>query len=206
MRNPALLLPFLLAACESVPVPPPQGGATGVVAIQVRTQERTSAETVYPTAVWFVRLEEGDDPDVAGPVLKSSYHHSGHVYLLNAAPGRYCAVACAVLIDGKLHHTFFPPECVRATRGDLPEGGWSYLGLCRLRIRPGLGEDDRTEQHYAAQILPQGKQDVVDRLFPRNLSFTATRWEVDRAAERDEAARKRARKILGKAGWSDRLP
>lgn len=205
MRSAVLFLPLLALGCKGLPVPPPESGGTGVLAIQVRNQERSSSETTYPDEVWFVRVEEGADPGLAEKPLRSNYHGSGHVYLLNASPGRYHAVACSELIDGKRHYTLFPQECVRETGADLAAGGFAFLGLCQLRRSSGLDGGDPAQLHYAPLVLPPTSGSVLSTLFPRNLAYRATGFQVDRGAEREGKARDRAWKALGKAGWSDRL-
>jgi hypothetical protein len=135
-------------------------------------------------------------------VLRSNYHSAGYAYLVNAPPGRYHAVACSELIDGKRHYTLFPAECIRQSGADLAPSGFAFLGLCSVRRSWGLDDGDPAQLHYAGLVLPQTSGSVLSKIFPRNIAFRGTSFEVDRSAERDGKARERARKALGKAGWS----
>ena len=78
------------------PVPPPvqapANPSAALIAIKV-------VPGSLPThRVYFVRVEEGGDPLSGLVLIPSNYFEDGYVYLLNATPGRYAAVAAACLL------------------------------------------------------------------------------------------------------------
>ena len=76
------------------PVEAPAGARAALIAIKVVPR---SLET---RLVYFVRVEEGGDPLSGQVLIPSNYFEDGYVYLLNATPGHYAAVAAAWLHPG----------------------------------------------------------------------------------------------------------
>ena len=72
----------------------------------------------------FVRLDEGD-PLAMPYLIQANYFEDGYVYLLNARPGRYAAVAASSRTKGGATSEFiayFPAEAIEQTIVELEPG------------------------------------------------------------------------------------
>ena len=93
----ALALGCLASVRPPPPVQDPASANAALIAIKV-------VNNSFPTnLVYFVRIEKGNDPLSQQVLIPSNYFEDGYVYLLNARPGRYAAVAAALLVDVKKH-------------------------------------------------------------------------------------------------------
>jgi len=83
----------LALACAGPPPPvqAPANESAALIAIKVALDKEGETERLY-----FVRLEDGETV-IQDEVVSSNYFEDGYVYLLNAKPGRYVAVAAAKL-------------------------------------------------------------------------------------------------------------
>jgi hypothetical protein len=124
----AALIAANLAGCAAPKPPAPQVDA-GIVGISLRIWAPDVMSQPYepydykrlnnPAKVYFVRLEGDADPLKQRSVIESNFEQDGQVYLLNAKPGRYAAVAA--LIDEQIYR---PPAArqVRFRRMDGVSG------------------------------------------------------------------------------------
>jgi hypothetical protein len=99
------------------PVPAPATASTSLIAIKVTGVGGLAPSTVE--RVYFVRIEDGD-PLSQRVLIPSNYFEDGYVYLMNARPGRYAAVAASNLFRGG-------GEGV--TTGPMPGGGGGGVGV-----------------------------------------------------------------------------
>ncbi len=205
VRNhlPALLL-GLFGACKGVPVPPPSGAENALLGIQVRIVSFETGKTFYPNRVWFARIEKGTE---STQVFESSYARGQTVYLLNAAPGRYAAVAVGELVDGKTDFTYLPKECIRATEVTVEAGKSAFAGMLAAKRRVGLADRDESMAHYSGLVNPlPARESALSILFARYRNHHVFDFTVDRSPERTGRFHAEAEKHLAKAGWGDRLP
>ncbi|MBW1687325.1 MAG: hypothetical protein JRS35_19985 [Deltaproteobacteria bacterium] len=113
----------VLFGCAGVMPPPPPpvqapaNGDASLLAIKVHLDRRGGTERVY-----FVRIEEGD-PLSQEAVIPSNYFEDGYVYLLNASPGRYAAVAAATLTRGSEGGPSALPPTMTNVGGGVSVGG-----------------------------------------------------------------------------------
>jgi hypothetical protein len=73
----------------------PANASAALIAIKI-----TLGSALVTHRVYFVRVEEGDDPLSQEVLIPSNYFEDAYVYLLNARPGHYAAVAVAWLHEG----------------------------------------------------------------------------------------------------------
>ena len=89
-----------LTACFPLPEPPqPGSGAIGVI---LDKQWFEDGRTEISERIYFVRWNDGDDPAQQKEIVESNFHRGNRVYLLNAKPGRYSAVAAADFLTSKI--------------------------------------------------------------------------------------------------------
>ena len=78
--------------------------------------------------VFFVRVEDGQDPFRATSGPKSNYYSSGQVFLLNAEPGTYVAVAATLQAgNGVPSLGFLSEEGIAASRVTVEAGHIAFL-------------------------------------------------------------------------------
>lgn len=113
------------------PVQAPETASAALIAIKVVPH---SLETHL---VYFVRVEEGGDPLSGQVLIPSNYFEDGYVYLLNAMPGYYAAVAAAQLHPGGGSQTATMP--IGGGVGFSGSVGASYTAppIERITLLPG---------------------------------------------------------------------
>ncbi|HEX5137479.1 MAG TPA: hypothetical protein VFY93_10935 [Planctomycetota bacterium] len=193
-RTPLLLL--LLAACQGAPPPAPAGPASSVVAIALITRADRPPHEGRPRTAYFVKLAaEGTQPIL----LRSDYERDGVLYLVNAQPGRYAAVACYGKGETNDWTAYFPESLIRATEKEVPEGRVVLLGSFRVDLRSISTPGDATQQHYLNLIFPEwAKRSEAWKLFTRDQHAWGGPWlAADDAAD----VLLRMRKRLGPA-WA----
>lgn len=158
-RCVVLVAVLMLAACAVVPtVPPPadaQSSALGMyVEVRVSGLATYRADTVY-----FVKRCPAE-ASCEERLVASNYAKDGRVYLLNAEPGEYLAVAAAfesgMFADSSLYFTYFPPSLIKASAITVKVGGFAYAGRYKLAASYGLCADsaDPEQLKYAQMIDP----------------------------------------------------
>jgi len=195
----------------------PANESAALIAIKVALDKEGETERLY-----FVRLEDGETV-IQDEVVSSNYFEDGYVYLLNAKPGRYVAVAAAKLTQkghapgpmtpvgggfsvGASYNpgpresvTFFPAEMIEATLIEVKPGGVAFMGAWVLSTpwSPGIGDGaDPAQSHYFRLMKEQG-------------IGTAHRLGSPQQSDRSDAALLEflpyARKRLADDGWSQVL-
>lgn len=86
---------FAAAAWAATPPLPAPDPGRGSVAISIRDKAPSACSHSSAVQVFFVRLDEETDLLKAETVLPSNFSRGKQVFLLNAKPGRYVAVASA---------------------------------------------------------------------------------------------------------------
>lgn len=101
----------LVAACVSPPAPANTESAAISIIIEKQWSAGGSKENSH--RVYFIRWNDSDDPTKQNDIIESNYHRDGRVYLLNAKPGRYSAVAATDFIGVAANRYENPPRIVR---------------------------------------------------------------------------------------------
>jgi hypothetical protein len=179
---------------------PPARSELGSIGITVTALNGLSAERVY-----FVRLEDHTDVRRAKSVIYSNYHNGKQVYLLNAKPGRYVAVAARLWSgDDSVSEAFFSMEMIPLTEVTVGPGQMVFMGdfLVNLGIR--ISRADEAQAHYFRLISPNAVRDglfdvllyriggvepALDRLdvVLREMYYTAKLDSVAKDAESERA-------------------
>jgi len=146
-RLAALVLAACATGCASTPAPGPKeptapGSALLGVLFEARPPIAFGSEPQRVVA--FVKLEEGEDPLAADTWLQASYEEGGRVYLLDAEPGEYVAVACAA--EGMM--TFLDEDMIRRTRVTVPRGGVAFMGKFVVDQHFSWSGSDAAQKHY----------------------------------------------------------
>ena len=110
-------------------------------------------------AVYFVKRCPADEA-CEERLIPSNYAKEGRVYLLNAEPGDYLAVAAAfesgMLGDNSLYFAYFPASLINASATAIRTKGLTYAGRYKLSASHGLCADNTEpgQLKYAQMIEP----------------------------------------------------
>lgn|SRR5204862_1242452 len=145
----AVLLIGSLPGCASIPrAEDPDSSA---IAIRFETQVPVFGHV--PSTVFFARIE--DDGEIAqDQVIESNFARRGRVYLLNAAPGKYVAVASVRSDQYGRYLTLFSKELIESTRVEVVPGKLAFMGSYFVREPPGMGSAEPIQKHYAELLAP----------------------------------------------------
>jgi len=195
-RAPLLLL-LALAACKSTPPPPPATESSSVVAIMLKTEPDREPHTGHPKTAYFVKLADEGDALQQSVLLRSDYAAEGVLYLMNAAPGRYAAVACYGAGEGHEWTAYFPEDLIRASAKQVPAGKVVLLGSFDVDLRSISTNGDEAQHYYMRLLFPKWeKQSQALRLFTRDDHAWGGPW---RDAGNADDVLARMRKSLGPA-------
>jgi len=144
-----MLLVGSLLGCASIPSPEdPQSSAIGI-----RFETHVPIFGHQPSVVFFVKIENDDDL-AQSQVIQSNFAKRGRLYLLNAPPGKYVAVASARWDQYGTYVTLFSKELIEATRVEVVPGKLVFMGTYFVREPYGMGNADPIQNHYASVLEP----------------------------------------------------
>lgn len=217
----------LSLGCASPP-PAPMSPATGGVGIHVATRLPLGLWPEPQGQVLFLRLPDIDDPTyTSGTVYVSNYAKGDYVYLLNARPGRYVAVACwreqsNRVIDGVPVYsagdmgkalgeelgptrftTYLPRPTIQSSETLVEPGCVAFMGWYELDNLLGLDGADETQTFYHGQ-LATGHEDRSAFLatWTGDNQYRGMTGTTDRGPTAQARFAQAAREDLGDAGWS----
>ena len=208
-------------ACATTPPPSPFDAESSIIGIRVKVRAfklfSTAAERVY-----FVRLDER-----AEEVVPSNYAGGGYIYLVNAAPGRYAAVAAAnsrqtnrssgpvalgpVTLSTSSttisqDTTYLPTELIEKTAVTVGPGIAAFMGDLVVD-RSGLQGADESQLHYLRLVTPddEGRDSLMATFVGMDRSYKGTGHKLDQSAEARQKFLKRSRKLMADTGWASVL-
>jgi hypothetical protein len=220
MKNKyAFPLVFLISGCASMPVPKMDDPETSVIGIPVEIQAPIGIISNKAERIFFVKIEGGDDV-TQNQAIPSNFAVDGRIYLLNAKPGKYAAVAAfrsqgvlpfapapqpgvsASLSVGKTSYTtYFSKELIDATKVDVGSGEVAFMGSYVVKTSSGLNDAEPIQSHYADLVAPGSSKSGIGHLFSGDYHYRGAVLE----AKRDDSARteflRKAKDDLADGGW-----
>ena len=202
----------VLSACAGqLPAPTPQDGASAGIGVLVKTRAPIKLFSAKVDSVMFVRLESNDSSQyISTQPIRSNYNKDGYIYLLNAPPGRYAAVATfrsqasAPAGGGGFTYftTYFSRDLVKATEVTVEPGRIVFMGEVIVDTSTSFKDADDVQSHYFRLISPG----VEDRnkflgLLSSDHHYTGTLHKVNQDEEVRERFLATTKKNLGEAGW-----
>jgi len=214
-----ILVALLATGCASTPIPRMEDPQASAIGIQVETQAPVGIFSNNPDRVFFVRIDD-EGGITQNQVIPSNYAIDGRIYLLNAKPGKYAAVAAfrsqagspfapaaqpgfsvSVSVGRTGYTTYFSKELIEATTVDVGRGEIAFMGSYLVRQSLGLTDADPTQSHYAELIAPGTSKSGLGRLLSGDYHYRG----AIREAKRDEDTRteflRRSRDDLAEGGW-----
>ena len=124
------------AVWYSLPDPDPERGG---IAVTVRGETPSSVK-LAASRVYFVRLGEGEDMLGAETMVWSNFSANKQVYVLNAKPGRYLAVAAGLTDShGAKYAVFFDRGTILRTEVRVVPGEVAtWFGVQHIDLLPSL--------------------------------------------------------------------
>lgn len=153
---------LLLAGCASQPVPVPPPATPHSAGLGMALKVRVSGLASYRAdGAFFVRRCAADAGAACTErLVASNYGKDGRLYLLNAEPGEYRAVAAAFRSgapgDRSLYFAYFPAAMREAATVRVDPGQLAYAGSYRLAASIGLcpGQAEPAQLQYAEMLEP----------------------------------------------------
>jgi hypothetical protein len=143
------------AHAQRLPAPDPE---RGTIAVSIEAKPPIKIGKMPATQVYFARLDSGADPFAAIDVIPSSHSSRGQVYLLNAPPGRYVAVAA--LLEGVGGNasfqtmTFLSAATISQTEVAVVPGRITLMGRFKVQASLKIDEADAAQSHYYRLLSP----------------------------------------------------
>jgi hypothetical protein len=202
-------LPVLLAAiaplafAKSVPLEPPDP-ARGIIGVKVKVFPPAQTGWSAADVVYFVRIEKDSDRFGASSVIRSNFIKGGHIYLLNALPGRYAVVGCEFVLGtaGDVGRAAFSQADILRSEADVTAGGVVYMGAIEAESSTKTQEADPAQAHYLRVI---GSTAPSRKGFAGSFDYTAefTRLVRDPAAARAFWNRAISKHFKREPAWSN---
>jgi hypothetical protein len=168
----SLLSGLALAVGLKLDAPEPDRGMIGV---RVKVIPPAMIGSSSADAVYFVRIVEDEDRYRAENVIASNFAHGKDVYLLNAKPGRYVAVACmfvAPASSGK-GTVFFSKADIDRTEVTVAAGQVVFMGDLVTGSSTKFNQADPAQSHYARVVTPaESKQGFLGRAMKGSNLYT----------------------------------
>ncbi len=212
----------VLSACAGpLPAPTPQDGASAGIGVLVKTRAPIKLFSGKVDSVMFVRLEGNDSSQyISTQPIASNYNKDGYIYLLNAPPGRYVAVAAfrsqasaptaptgggvtVTVNPGDTDYTtYFSRDLVKATEVTVEPGRIVFMGEFIVDTSTKFENADDVQSHYFRLISPgvENRNKFLG-LMSGDYHYTGTLHEVNQDDEAREEFLATTRENLSEAGW-----
>jgi len=183
-----LLLLFSSADAKRPPLPEPDP-KRGTIGVTIKAIPPAKIGKMTAVQVHFVRVQNEEDILNAEYVIASNYSRKDQVYLLNAKPGRYVAVAAEFKKStGFEYHAFFAEDMIPQTEVTVTAGEMIFMGEYPLNTSTKMTEGDAAQTHYYQMILPStSRQGFMSRtLFGGVAPYVSTLKESSRDTDTEK--------------------
>jgi len=166
----SVFLIFKLGACATGPKIKPENPQSSVVGITVNYQTPITLPFMWYPAdfIYFVKLSDGENILEGTNLIKANYSRLENLYLLNATPGRYIAVAAGYINQGtgigigpfsiridSEHVLLFPESLVKQTEVSVQSNQVCYMGQYNVRQNLSFSDLDATQTYYYDVVVPE---------------------------------------------------
>ena len=184
-------------------IPRPEDPERSVIGIEIESQGGILSQK--PDEVFFVAMED-ESALSQDHVFPSNFANGGRMYLLNARPGKYAAVATfRSQMNTVGFTTYFSKELIEATRTDVRPGEAVFMGSYVVRMSIGLKEADPIQRHYANVLALASSKGRASRLIPDGAHYRGTLDKAKRDGDARTAFLKHARDDLAESDWGPLL-
>jgi len=205
--RPVLALVLYLAAtpveARRLPLPEPDP-ERGAIAVTMRCRAPAGNKTPA-VQVHFVRFGDGVDIYAADSVISSNFSDDKQVYLLNARPGRYVAVAAELRGSGPGEYdVFLSKETIPSTEVEVIPGRITFMGDFLIDLKMKMSKSDEVQAHYFRLIEPgSARKGWMARAYTSKNVYRGDLVSVDRDAQtrNDFWAHARDKVFEKEPGW-----
>ena len=201
---------MFLSACASAPPPRPHNPEGAIIGIVVDIRAPVRLFHGHPDRVFFIKLDD-EHGLFQNQVIPSSYTSGGRVYLLNATPGRYAAVAAFDVKPGTpysralTYTTYFAKDLIEDTEVTVGPNEVVFMGSYVVDDSVGLGGADELQQHYAELIAPGIPKSGLLNILSGEYQYRGSIHDRKHDAESKNSFLKEAKVDLAAAGWDSVL-
>lgn len=152
----ALMTAGLAIAAGCVSPPGPLSGESAAIGVMLEKQWSENGIRANAERIYFIRWNDDSDPAKQSDIIESNYNRGGRVYLFNAKPGRYSAVAAVDFTN--IRHG--GGDMWAGARGQQQRAGAGEAGYART-----VGFQPSTNQPRASLVglqIDMGGGDRVD--------------------------------------------
>jgi hypothetical protein len=215
----AILFVLLVTGCASMPVPRMEDPQASAIGIQVETQAPVGIFSNKPDRIFFVRID-GEGNIEQNQVVPSNFAKDGRIYLLNAKPGEYAAVAAfrsqagspfapapqpgvsvSVSVGKTGYTTYFSKELIEATKVDAGRGEVAFMGSYVVKQSVGLKDAEAIQNHYAELLAPGSSKSGFGHLLSGDYHYRGAVNEVKRDNDAKTEFLRKAKGDLAEGGW-----
>jgi hypothetical protein len=144
-----------------------------------------------------------------GELLPSNYVEDRYVYLLNAEPGRYVAVASTRAqsgfgpLIGETHYTtYFPEDMIKVTEIMVEPGNLAYMGTFSLKQTVGLDGADKTQIYFYRMLAPGDERESSQGSYSSGTwTYRGSLREAVQSEGEQAVFREHAQEVLAEVGW-----
>ena len=195
-RAALALFAITLNACAPVrqPIPELTQSRSAGLAIEVTLRAPAGFLSATPARIYFAKIDgNGSGRD---QVIPSNYNKGSRVYLFNAEPGAYVAVAALSMRGTSRIITHFSKNLVEQSEVIVRENEFVFMGSYRVDLSVGLDQEEGAPASWTDASLMglAGEYHYRGRLLERKNDEKA-RSEFFRAAKED----------LAGSAWASRL-
>ena len=175
---------LLSAFAEGRPRLPQPDAERGSIGLTVKAIPPIKIGKIHAVQVSFVRVLSDEDALNAEYVITSNYSKNRQIYLLNAKPGRYVAVAAQLraaqgLVGGQQYYVFFSADLIRQTEIEVSADEIVFMGDYVVNTAMKMIDADPSQGHYYRLILPTtAPQGYMKRLFGGIIPYLASLNQV----------------------------
>jgi hypothetical protein len=167
----AISLALLIAAGCSSPVPRPVSDDSAALGITVENRWAEPGHPAeFPDTVYFVRLQGKEQLAAQRELIRSNFRKGNRVYLLNAKPGRYVAVAASETVvreatrrdsdvlrgldTYRVFTSYFDAPLIQGTEVEVGPGDFAVAGHFVVRIADDIEDGDESQRHFHRLVDP----------------------------------------------------
>ncbi|MBN2159786.1 MAG: hypothetical protein JW807_10350 [Spirochaetes bacterium] len=193
-----LIFIFTAFGCNTLPknLRTPYSAESAVVGVSIRTVTLKIFKN-RQHAVYFVKLEGPEDELTGSRVLPANFVKGDYAYLVNAAPGRYAAVASLFYQTENSYNSFFDRKIIESTVVNVEPGGFSFMGSLSVENRQKdiyqniEKNGDREQLHFYNILKP-----VMYGVF-----YTGSLMDIDRSPRAEQAFLATAKDHFKDSDW-----
>lgn len=195
-----------LAGCATV-LPTRSGPERGGIGISLKVRPPIILPIFTRTSerVYFARVDGAPGLFAQDQVILSNYYAAGLVYLLDAQPGRYAAVASVFSRHRKDYVTVFSKKLIEATAVTVWPGAMAFMGEYVVDASSSAKDADDAQRHYLNLIGPSARTGFTASLPTGGTLYMGSPLEAKRDQEAETRFLRTAARHLQGTEWNGLL-